>query len=186
MLRFLLFVLLSSLAPRFSAQTLNGDCLWVGFGSGISAANRTVMFHAPINAVYLRHDRWGVNLRAETNVRVGRSQQSRSLNNYTGASLAFCCNLLPYNYRKLLCKAGVSTGNGLYLGSYLGSSVDQSGFLSHENKKFERTTFQAYGVFLGIEWLQSGSSRNFGVETFVNLNSHTYAGIALKFNVGVM
>lgn len=80
MLRTFLFtVLFFTGVSRTSAQIGSGNCLWFGLGPGLAAADKTVMAHVMINAVYLRHDQWGLSLRAEANGRLPRRAQANRL-----------------------------------------------------------------------------------------------------------
>jgi len=183
-----LFLLLIVLHLTFlsNAQTMNGDCLWVGAGAGISGTTRTIMLHAPLTVTYLRRDTWGVTLRGELNGRImSKDDQSKTMINYGGWSVLGCYNLLPLREQKLLCRVGLSHGSGFYRDTQV-ATADVGSAIITTTAPVERA-FESYGIFLGMELLlHSGNDRSASIEGFINLNNYTYAGIALKFNVGAL
>jgi len=174
LIAFLLFVSINSRAQ---------DCLWMSPGFGAAFGKRSVLAHVDLAATYLRYNRWGFTLNVGANGRTLSGSKGNSLKSYSGFSLQFAYNLIPYenNDSKLIVRAGVTHGNGYFINEGFVYSIDS---VSQNINDFT-TEYTSFGADLSIEYLfNHRDDRAWSMQFFTMITRHPFAGVCIRYSLG--
>lgn len=180
MKRSLLLILCLFLTVSLRAQS---DAFLMSFGLG-GVTSKKGLLRADFTVTYLRYNRIGGYLDLQANGRTTSDVPALLSFNGYGGGLAY--NLVPFGdpEQKVIARAGVCYGNGVYMDSVKYSPNSQSGLntISDEYKH----NFKSIGLELSIEGMVvlNNPNRAWGFRLIGVVNRHPFVGGCLRFNIG--
>lgn len=184
MKRSLFLILCCFLTLSLKAQS---DAFWMSFGLGGVQAKKG-LFRADFTVTYLRYNRWGGYLDLQANGRTIDSVKSRALISYSGygAGVAYNFNAFGDQEQKLIARAGITYGGGVFVDSvkYI-PAVGQSG-QSTTILDWYKHNYKTIGLELSIEGLVVLNRPNqaWGLRLVTVLNRHPFIGGCIRYNIG--
>lgn len=159
------------------------DCLWMSPGFGVAFGKKSYMAHIDISATYLRYNRWGFSLNAGANGRTLSGSKPNSLKSYSGFSVQFAYNFIPYENSdiKLIGRAGITHGTGYLVKENFVNNLDSV----VQNSANYTTEYASFGADLSIEYLFSHrDQRAWSLQFFTMITRHPFAGVCVRFSLG--
>lgn len=183
MKRHLLLFLCILFSVSLKAQS---DALWMSFGLGGVTA-RKGLFRADFTATYLRYNRIGGYLDLQANGRSEAGVDKPALLSFSGYGGGIAYNLNPYGDpdQKVIARAGVCYGNGVYLDSVTYSYDSQSG-QGYTLSNIYKHNFKSVGLELSVEGMivLNNPNKAWGFRLIGVINRHPFIGGCLRFNIG--
>lgn len=160
------------------------DALWMSLGLGGVTA-RKGLFRADFTATYLRYNRIGGYLDLQANGRSESGVDKATLLSFSGYGGGIAYNLNPYGDpdQKVIARAGVCYGNGVFVDSVKYTNGSQSGNTITDVFKHD---FKSVGVELSLEGMivLNNPNKAWGFRLIGVINRHPFVGGCLRFNIG--
>lgn len=165
------------------ATQAQSDAFLMSFGFG-GVTSKRALLRADFTVTYLRYNRIGGYLDLQANGRTTSNVPALLSFNGYGGGLAY--NLVPFGdpEQKVIVRAGICYGNGVYLDSVKYSVDSQSG-LNTISDEFKHN-FKSIGLELSIEGMVvlNNPNRAWGFRLIGVVNRHPFIGGCLRFNIG--